>query len=204
MNQWIILAFLLAFILGYKYCSNEIKSPFFIIFFIFMVYFIYVKTYKTNEEKKLEHFASEQNNETRVVHYGDIITIWSPVSTKFLQADPTVGNKMAKYPMGRINLSQSLQSSEDIQSTMSWVTFMILDGNDPGDIGNSGPVKYGTKIFLRTVHLEDGKYIPTYISPNQDNNVYMSSERYDGAPSKSNQQIFLQSAKGLQIGLSNI
>ncbi len=138
-------------------------------------------------------------DDSRTIRYGDIITIWSPSVNKFLQADPTFGNKMnATLPMGIINLSSSLISSEDIPSTMDWVQYTIIDARDPGDLGNTSPVKYGSPVYLRTVNLQDGTFLPTYISPNKNNNVYMSAQRYQNDPKQSEQQLIFESASGLQ------
>ena len=143
MNQWIILTFLLAFILGYKYCSTDLKNPFLLVFAVFILYTVYVKA----KESTQEDFSSGESAEddSRVVRYGDVITLWSPSVNKFLQADPTIGNKMTKTPMGKINLSNSLLSSEDIPSSMNWVQYMILDASDPGDVGNTGEILHGSK-----------------------------------------------------------
>jgi len=192
MNQWMIVLIFLAFIMGYKYCSNELKNPFMVAFALCIVYFVYIK-YKPHVKE-----GFDMQNDSRTLRYGDIITIWSPSVNKFLQADPTAGNKMGKTPFGKINLSNSLISSEDIPSSMDWVQFMIIDAKDPGDIGNTGPVTYGSSVYLRTMTLQDGKFIPTYVSPNRDNSVYMSSERYDGDANKAEQQLVLESATGLQ------
>jgi hypothetical protein len=74
--------------------------------------------------------------------------MWSPAVNKFLQADPTQGiNKMStKVPLGKLNLSHSLLGPEDIPSNMEWVQYMIVDARDPGDLGNTAPVKYGAPI----------------------------------------------------------
>jgi hypothetical protein len=196
MNQWIILTFLLAFILGYKYCSTDLKNPFLLVFAVFILYTVYVKAKETTQED----FSSGESAEddSRVVRYGDIITLWSPSVNKFLQADPTIGNKMTKTPMGKINLSNSLLSSEDIPSSMNWVQYMILDASDPGDVGNTGEILHGSKVYLRTVHYQDGKYLPTYVSPNIDNSVYMSPDRYTENSNRIEQQIKIESGKGLQ------
>jgi hypothetical protein len=172
MNQWIILTILIAFIVGYT-------------------------LYQNNKKFFKEAFGMYEDD-SRTIRYGDIITIWSPSVNKFLQADPTVGNKMITYPMGKLNLSNSLISSEDIPSSMDWVQYMIIDAKDPGDIGNTSPVKYGSPVYLKTVHLQDGKFLPTYIAPNKNNSVYMSAERYEGNPQKMEQQLILESANGLQ------
>jgi len=192
MNQWMIVLFLVAFLMGYKYCSNELKNPFMVVFAAFIVYFIYAK-YKPHVK---EGFDLE--DDSRILRYGDIITIWSPSVNKFLQADPTAGNKMNKFPFGKVNLSNSLISSEDIPSSMDWVNFMIVDAKDPGDIGNTGPIKFGSSVYLKTVNFQDGKFIPTYVAPNKDNSVYLSAERYDGDANKAQQQIVIESATGLQ------
>ena len=165
-----------------------------LIILIFITYFIYSK-YK----KSIREGFNMYEDDSRIIRYGDIITIWSPSVNKFLQADPTVGNKMEKnIPMGKINLSNSLISPEDIPSTMDWVQYTIIDARDPGDLGNTSPVKYGSPVYLRTVNLQDITFLPTYIAPNKDNNVYMSSERYEGDPKKSEQQLIFESASGLQ------
>jgi hypothetical protein len=172
MNQWIILAICIAIIVGCIVYQNG---------------------------KKIKEAFGMFEDDSRTIRYGDIITIWSPSVNKFLQADPTFGNKMnAKLPMGIINLSNSLISSEDIPSSMDWVQYTIIDARDPGDVGNTSPVKYGSPVYLRTVNLQDGTFLPTYISPNRNNNVYMSSQRYEGDPTKSEQEIILESANGLQ------
>jgi hypothetical protein len=171
MNKWIILMIL-----------------------IVIAYFIYSRYGKSIRES-----FSMYEDESRVIRYGDVITIWSPSVNKFLQADPTVGNKMKSgIPMGKINLSNSLIGPEDIPSTMDWVQYTIIDASDPGDLGNTGPVKYGSPVFLRTINLQDGTFLPTYISPNTDNNVYMSAQRYDGDPKKSEQLLIFESVSGLQ------
>jgi hypothetical protein len=195
MNHLVILVFLAAFMMGYKYCSNELKSPFMVTFAFIIIYLMYSK-YGPKKTNTKEGFESE--NDSRVVKYGDIITLWSPSVNKFIQADPTVGNKMSKLPLGKINLSNSLISSEDIPSSMDWVHFMVIDGRDPGDIGNSGSIKFGSTVYLKTVHYMDGKFIPTYVSPNKDNTVYMSTERYEGDSNKAEQQVVFESATGLQ------
>jgi hypothetical protein len=166
MNQWKILILLVVF---------------------FTIYIIYSK-YNTNIK---EAFGMSEDD-ARVVRYGDIITIWSPVVNKFIQADPTQGNKMNKFPLGKMNLSHSLLGSEDIPSSMEWVQYMIVDGRDPGDLGNTAEVKYGSPIYLKTVHLENGTFLPTYVSANVNNSVYMSTDR------KTQQILTLESARGLQ------
>ena len=155
---------------------------------ILAIYFVYSR-YKTSIR---ETFGMD--DEARVVRYGDIITIWSPVVNKFLQADPTQGNKMNKEPLGKINLSHSLLGPEDIPSSMEWVQYMIVDGKDPGDLGNTAPIKYGAPIFLKTVHLQNTTFLPTYVAPNANNSVYMSTNRQEG----SQQLLVLESARGLQ------
>jgi hypothetical protein len=196
MNQWIILTFLLAFILGYKYCSTDLKNPFLLVFAVFILYTVYARS-KTSTQEDFESSESAEDD-SRVVRYGDVITLWSPSVNKFLQADPTVGNKMTKTPMGMINLSNSLLSSEDIPSSMNWVQYMILDASDPGDVGNTGEILHGSRVYLRTVHYQEGKYLPTYMSPNQDNSVYMSPDRYVENTDRVKQQITIESGKGLQ------
>jgi hypothetical protein len=129
------------------------------------------------------------DDESRVVRYGDIITIWSPSVNKFLQAESKLGNRMRKTPLGKVNLSNSLISSEDIPSSMDFVHYMIVDGKDPGDIGNTGAIKYGSPVFLKTVNYTN---MPTYIAPDKDNNVYISTIR------GSQQQVVFNSATGLQ------
>jgi hypothetical protein len=161
---------------------------------ILITYFIYSKYKKSTKEA-----FSMYEDDSRIIRYGDIITIWSPSVNKFIQADPTVGNKMKSgIPMGKINLSNSLISPEDIPSTMDWVQYTIIDARDPGDLGNTSTVKYGSPVFLRTVNLQDETFLPTYISPNKDNNVYMSAQRYEGDPKKSEQILIFESASGLQ------
>ncbi len=194
MNQWIILGLILSFILGFKYCKEELKNPILILFTVFIAYVVYNK-YKPSLNEK---FTNMFDDDSRVVRYGDVITIWSPSVNKFMNADARLGNKMNKEPLGRINLSNSLITSEDINSNMNTVHYMIIDARDPGDIGNTSPIKFGAPVYLRTVHLIDGKFIPTYVSPNKDNNIYMSTQRYDGDANKAEQQIILESAKGLQ------
>ena len=82
MNQWIILTFLLAFILGYKYCSTDLKNPFLLVFAVFILYTVYAKSKLSTQED----FESGQSTEddSRVVRYGDVITLWSPSVNKFL------------------------------------------------------------------------------------------------------------------------
>lgn len=163
-------------------------NVFIILVVILAIYFVCSK-YKTSIK---EAFGME--DDARVVRYGDIITMWSPAVNKFLQADPTQGNKMNKEPLGKINLSHSLLGPEDIPSSMEWVQYMIVDGRDPGDLGNTAPVKYGVPIYLKTVNLQNNTFLPTYVAPNANNNVYMSTNRAEG----SHQLLVLESARGLQ------
>lgn len=194
MNQWLILGFVLSFILGFKYCKEELKNPLLIVFTLFIGYFIYSKYKPTINEK----FTNMYEDDSRAVRYGDIITIWSPNVNKFMNADARLGNKMAREPLGRINLSRSLISPEDVSSNMTAVHFMIVDARDPGDIGNTSTIKYGAPVYLRTVQNKDGNFMPTYVAPNKDNNIYMSTQRYDGDATKNEQQLIFESARGLQ------
>jgi hypothetical protein len=132
-------------------------------------------------------------DDARVVRYGDIITIWSPVVNKFMQADPTQGNKMGKnFPLGKMNLSYSLLGSEDIPSNMEWVQYMIVDGRDPGDLGNTAPVKYGSPINLKTVHLQNETFLPTYVAAWDNDSINMTTNKLSW------ETLTLESARGLQ------
>jgi hypothetical protein len=153
---------------------------------VLAIYFVCSK-YKTSIK---EAFGME--DDARVVRYGDVITMWSPAVNKFLQADPTQGNRMNKIPLGKMNLSHSLLGSEDIPSSMEWVQYMIVDGRDPGDLGNTAPVKYGAPIFLKTVHLQNNTFLPTYVTAWDNNNVYMTTNRLSW------ETLTLESARGLQ------
>jgi hypothetical protein len=157
---------------------------------LFTLYIIFSK-YTTSIKEAFGMYEDD----ARVVRYGDIITIWSPVVNKFMQADPTQGNKMkisTNVPLGKINLSYSLLGSEDIPSNMEWVQYMIVDSRDPGDLGNTAPVKYGSPINLKTVNQQDGTFLPTYVAAWSDDNINMTTNRYSW------ETFILESARGLQ------
>ncbi len=194
MNQWIILGFMLSFLLGFKYCKDELKNPLLIAFTLYIAFVVYIKYRPEIKEK----FTTMYEDDSRVVRYGDVITVWSPSVNKFMNAEGKAGNKMDKEPLGRITLSRSLISPEDLPGTMDKVHFMIVDAKDPNDLGNTNPIKYGASVYLKSVLYMNGNYIPTYVAPNKDNNVYMSTQRFDGDESKAEQQIIIESAKGLQ------
>jgi hypothetical protein len=149
-----------------------------------------------NSKTLVEKFTM-YDDDSRIVRYGDVITIWSPIVNKFFEADNNFGNKMTKEPMGRVGLSNSLVNPEDISSNMTATQFLIVDAQDQGDIGNTSPVKYGAPIYLRSIYLSD-KNLPTYVAPNKDNNIYLSTQRFDGDLEKAQQQLVIESAKGLQ------
>ena len=200
MNQWIILTFLIAFIMGYKYCSTELKNPFLLVFAVFILYTVYVKSTESTQEN-FEDIRGTVGDDTRVLRFGDVITVWSVNVGKFLQADPTQGNKMLRIPMGKVTLSNSLLTSEDIPSNMNWVQFMILDASDPGDVGNTAEILHGTKVYLRSVHYTtgEGKPLPTYLcTSGQDNGLYLSPNRYPENSDRGELQFTIESGKGLQ------
>jgi hypothetical protein len=163
MNQWLILIILI--VVAYLICSRFRKSS--------------------------KEGFSMYEDDSRTVRYGDIITVWSPSVNKFLQADPKIGNNMDKEPLGKINLSNSLIGSEDISSSMDTVQYMLIDAKDPGDVGNTGTIKYGDPVYLKTVNFSNATFLPTYIAPNSDNSVYMSVDRL------AKQQIIFESTSGL-------
>lgn len=149
-----------------------------------------------NRNKIFENFTMYEDD-SRIVRYGDVITIWSPIVNKFFEANNTLGNKMTKEPMGKLVLSQSLMNPEDISSSMMATQFLIVDANDNGDIGNTSAVKYGAPIYLKSIFVSDNN-LPTYIAPSKDNNIYLSTQRFDGDADRAQQQLIIESAKGLQ------
>ena len=201
MNQWIILTFLIAFIMGYKYCSTELRNPFLLVFAVFILYTVYAKSKELTQENFENSVGGAAVDDTRVLRYGDVITVWSVNVGKFLQADPTQGNKMLKIPMGKVTLSNSLLTSEDIPSSMNWVQFMILDASDPGDVGNTAEILHGAKVYLRSVQYTtgEGKPLPTYLcTSGQDNGLYLSPNRYPENSDRNELQFIIESGKGLQ------
>jgi hypothetical protein len=78
-------------------------------------------------------------DESRVVKYGDMITIWT-WQNAFVKADNN----------NNILLSPRLTKPSEIPRSWSEEYFYIEDSKDPSGPGNRGPVKFGDSIYLRS------------------------------------------------------
>lgn len=105
-----------------------------------------------------EGFVSAAD-ESRVLHYGDTITIWT-WRNAFIRPDQN----------SNIGLSSRLSSPEEIPRRWVYEYVTIEDANDPTGPGNHGPVKFGDTIYLKTWNEK-------WISPQSSGNVKSSSSR---------------------------
>ena len=78
-------------------------------------------------------------DDSRQVRYGDTVLLFSFQNT-YLRANPN----------GTIDTNSRLNLPSEIPRTWQWEYFIIEDANGPSGPANSGFVKYGDKVFLRT------------------------------------------------------
>ncbi|CAL5225095.1 g7873 [Coccomyxa viridis] len=106
-----------------------------------------------------EAFSTESNDTTRLVRYGDMITLWTPSNT-FLKvissqteaaasASATTPVTTASSTAPILGQSEVLTKPEALARGSYRQAFIIEDPDDPEGPGNTGPLQYGQTVYLR-------------------------------------------------------
>lgn len=105
-----------------------------------------------------EAFSTESNDSTRVVRYGDMITLWTPSNT-FLKviASQTAATGTATATATTPTMTPTLGQSEvltkpETLARGSYSQYFIIESpDDPEGPGNTGPLQYGQTVYLRAI-----------------------------------------------------
>lgn len=105
-----------------------------------------------------EAFSTESNDTTRLVRYGDMITLWTPSNTFLKVISSQTGaaaSASATTPVTAATTAPILGQSEVLTKPEALArgsyrqSFIIEDPDDPEGPGNTGPLQYGQTVYLR-------------------------------------------------------
>ncbi len=122
-----------------------------------LIGFVIMSLVNTGSFDGKEGFGSEYKRE---VNYGDIVTLWS-WKNKYISASDDSKT---------ITLSPVLTQPSEIPRRWTKEYYVIEDSLDPAGPGNSGSIKFGDKVFLRS-----WKY--TYLGADEKGNIIQTKNR---------------------------